>query len=462
MTSYLPGLPSFGQPPVIRRLLSYKKAQDEDDPEQKWSEKAVKSLVKKLKKTGGLQELEKAITSHGGQTTSCVTIPRSLDGRLQVSHKKGLPHVIYCRLWRWPDLQNHHELQAIDTCQFAYNLRRDDVCINPYHYMRVESPVLPPVLVPNNLQNIPAACSPPYPDEPTHSPENVTFPDNVTFHQNDHYSTSSYFPDTPSPVTPVTYSASDDCRTNGLDGSPGPSNMGSVSGVSSPFSSASVLSPTSLSPQAADAYADAQLVTYCEPACWCSVSYYEMKNRVGEVFNASKPTLTIDGYTDPSSAERFCLGLLSNIHRDPVIEQTRRHIGKGVKLTYVGGEVFAECTCDKSIFVQSQNGNMRNGWHPTTVCKIPPGCYMKIFNNQEFANLLLRSVSEGYESVYQLTQMCTIRISFVKGWGAEYRRPAITSTPCWIEIHLNGPLQWLDKVLTRMRAPSETQVHSNT
>jgi len=58
----------------------------------------------------------------------------------QVSHRKGLPHVIYCRLWRWPDLQNHHELKAIDSCQYAFSLKRDDVCINPYHYVRVETP----------------------------------------------------------------------------------------------------------------------------------------------------------------------------------------------------------------------------------------------------------------------------------------------------------------------------------
>lgn len=65
---------------------------------------------------------------------------RSLDGRLQVSHRKGLPHVIYCRLWRWPDLQSHHELRAVDLCEFAFHTKKDEVCVNPYHYQRVETP----------------------------------------------------------------------------------------------------------------------------------------------------------------------------------------------------------------------------------------------------------------------------------------------------------------------------------
>ncbi|XP_068857123.1 mothers against decapentaplegic homolog 2 isoform X5 [Aphelocoma coerulescens] len=402
-------------PPVVKRLLGWKKSAggtagagggEQNGQEEKWCEKAVKSLVKKLKKTGQLDELEKAITTQNCNT-KCVTIPstcseiwglstpntidqwdttglysfseqtRSLDGRLQVSHRKGLPHVIYCRLWRWPDLHSHHELKAIENCEYAFNLKKDEVCVNPYHYQRVETPVLPPVLVPRHTEILTEL--PPL-DDYTHSiPENTNFPAGIE-------PQSNYIPETPPPGY-----ISEDGETS-----------------------------------------DQQLNQSMDTGTPCTTPC------------CSKPCPAWP-WTLPGSPAELSPSTLSPVNHS---------LGRGVRLYYIGGEVFAECLSDSAIFVQSPNCNQRYGWHPATVCKIPPGCNLKIFNNQEFAALLAQSVNQGFEAVYQLTRMCTIRMSFVKGWGAEYRRQTVTSTPCWIELHLNGPLQWLDKVLTQMGSPS--------
>lgn len=380
--------------------------------------------------------------------------------RLQVSHRKCLPHVIYCRLWRWPDLQTHHELRAVENCEYNYYLKKDDVCINPYHYVRVEAPVLPPVLVPRSPVGLAIDTSPGSSISPVCTPlaeEFSPLSSNPPSYGSSHTTMNgcvqaSMLPETPPPVY------DDRSEASGLDNSPvgvPGSFIGSSVGspVMSPGSSLPNPQPiTSVDPNAVP-------VTYIEPPFWCQVTYFEMGNAVGEKFRAPRQVLTIDGGTDPSSEDRFCLGLLSNVNRDIVIEQTRRHIGKGIRLTYVCGEVYVENMSESSVFVQSQNCNIRQHWHPATVCKVPPGCYLNIFNNQDFADILSQTVHRGFEAVYQLTRMCTIRISFVKGWGAEYRRQSVTSTPCWIELSLNGPLQWLDKVLVQMAPPGEP-IHS--
>ena len=85
--------------PAVKKLLGWKQG----DEEEKWAEKAVDALVKKLKKSkvrllmpssqpsydfirwqGAIEALEQAL-SCPGQPSKCVTIPRSLDGRLQVN-----------------------------------------------------------------------------------------------------------------------------------------------------------------------------------------------------------------------------------------------------------------------------------------------------------------------------------------------------------------------------------------
>jgi hypothetical protein len=70
------------------------------------------------------------------------------DSRTQVS-RKTLPHVVYCRIWRFSDLQNSNELKALPCCKHGYHHHSSAakkaadesyVCINPYHYMRVDAP----------------------------------------------------------------------------------------------------------------------------------------------------------------------------------------------------------------------------------------------------------------------------------------------------------------------------------
>ncbi|VDN27235.1 unnamed protein product, partial [Gongylonema pulchrum] len=172
-------------------------------------------------------------------------------------------------------------------------------------------------------------------------------------------------------------------------------------------------------------------VPYEEGKYWATVSYFELNTRVGEQYKVSSPTIEIDGFTDPiSNPSKICLGLLSNVNRNQQIESTRRRIGKGW-LSY-----------ESAIFIQSRNCNYFHSFHPTTVCKITNGISLKIFDLAKFRQLLAESTRCcSFDAIYELTNMTIIRMSFVKGWGAEYQRQDVTSTPCWIEIHLHAPLQ---------------------
>ncbi|TEA24083.1 hypothetical protein DBR06_SOUSAS2610023, partial [Sousa chinensis] len=484
--------------PAVKRLLGWKQG----DEEEKWAEKAVDSLVKKLKKKkGAMDELERAL-SCPGQPSKCVTIPRSLDGRLQVSHRKGLPHVIYCRVWRWPDLQSHHELKPLECCEFPFGSKQKEVCINPYHYRRVETPggfpswfivrgkrgetvmrkahipgecgvlspgpFLPPVLVPRHSEYNPQlSLLAKFRSASLHSeplmPHNATYPD--SFQQ----PPCPAFPPSPGPPFPQS-----PC-TAGYPHSPG-----SPSEPESPFqhSGHRELGGTSVAVVMSCLVrflSDFRPVCYEEPQHWCSVAYYELNNRVGETFQASSRSVLIDGFTDPSNnRNRFCLGLLSNVNRNSTIENTRRHIGKGKSKydTWSRTGRFLLCSCRHAYVLaagcSSSHGRRSGGFCCSCEDGVGPGMsrhagVTEVVVREKasrfthpgrlFAQLLAQSVHHGFEVVYELTKMCTIRMSFVKGWGAEYHRQDVTSTPCWIEIHLHGPLQWLDKVLTQMGSP---------
>lgn len=120
---------------------------------------------------------------------------------------------------------------------------------------------------------------------------------------------------------------------------------------------------------------------------------------------------------------------------------------------FEGNDLYIECLSDAAIFVQSRMCNYLHNFDASNVLKLQTGQTLRLFNICDFNNLLNQAVQHGFEAAYELVKMCTTRISFVKGWGSHYQRLDVTSTPCWIELHLHGPFQLLDKVLQKMGSP---------
>ncbi|RCN50381.1 MH2 domain protein [Ancylostoma caninum] len=463
-----------------------------DDPA--WAENVVKTLAKRLKKSKYLEELARAIINED-RLTDCCAIPAEQDKKK--THKKERPHILYIKMWRFPWLRSHHELKAVDNCRYPFAKKAEMICINPYHYepIHAKAPPLPPVVVNKTAgyyQVTPSAIA----ALTNHGFGAQTFEDrapNASINVDE--MRGHYLSEESSPTSSYVGSPTSTSPTPGF---PGPSSSAAALAAradnSPPVASsqqmpqsppvigsaqaASPLSPNSylsedhdeehemmdtsddrdhpltanfLRPSGAEMVQE--LIEYCEPESWMSITYYEEGKRIGDPFNVKSHYLLVDGYPSPSSEERFCLGYFDVENRPLTVIDARRQVGRGARFYYIGGEVYCECLSDAAVFVQSPNCNQRHGWHPTTVCKIPPNCNLKIFNNAEFAAQLAESVEKGYEAVFALTRLCTIRISFVKGWGADYRRQTIDATPCWIEAHLNGPLQWIDRVLRSMGAP---------
>jgi len=207
-----------------------------------------------------------------------------------------------------------------------------------------------------------------------------------------------------------------------------------------------------------------------EPIFWCHIYYYELNGRVGEVYKSEcrpdRQEVFVDGFCAPSDNTRFCLGVIGNVNRNPVVASVRKSIGKGMRLYQEDEDIYLECLSESAIFVQSPLNASRNGDHLATVYRLQANEMSKsssicIFSRSHFDELMAHARTQGYNAVYALQTMCNVRVSFVKGWGREYRRQTITSTPCWVEVQFPRPLQSLDKMLAVLGDPND-EIHSFT
>lgn len=450
--------------PFVRRLLgaNWKQGDEEDT----WRDKAIDVLFRKLKKEPDDQytKLRDALDSRC-ESTDCVTLTKSQDGRIQVCHRKMYPHLISCRVFRWPDLQQQAELKTVHAC---YTSNRDKVCINPYHYSRVDRnpSIFPPVVTPRNQMEISnASPMPPGSPESYFSTNSSFMPSTSLTHQSpppnyqENQMDSMYYmsvqqqPFNISPhVNYQQFSPLSESKwyygTNGL-----------TSHANSPPTFESQTPPPGYQQQQTHMDTTEDNIITDSTEHWCRITYAELTQKVGEPFKSSSSKIIVDGFTNPSvHNRRFSLGVLSNINRNSSIEETRRAIRKGICLENNNNQIYVLNMSESSIFFHSKNCNVENELDQHAVVKIEPQVRKKIFDQRIFDDLVdqaIRQKDDGltFQGLFSLIEHCIIKMSFVKGWGSIYQRQDVTATPCWIEIHLLKPYALIDQYLREIKPP---------
>ncbi|XP_078141006.1 mothers against decapentaplegic homolog 6-like [Centroberyx gerrardi] len=189
---------------------------------------------------------------------------------------------------------------------------------------------------------------------------------------------------------------------------------------------------------------------------WCSVAYWEQRTRVGRLYPAHEPSLSI--FYDLPQGTGLCLGQLHanayHSRRDDTgappshgtrghggggngsgVQQIRSKIGYGIVLSREPDGVWVYNRSQHPVFVHSPTLDLPSA-RGLSVKRVMPGFSLKVFDYERSSWIVERGVKpECQEGPWDPH---SVRISFAKGWGPCYSRQFITSCPCWLEVLLNN------------------------
>ncbi|XP_053284501.1 mothers against decapentaplegic homolog 6 [Pleuronectes platessa] len=197
---------------------------------------------------------------------------------------------------------------------------------------------------------------------------------------------------------------------------------------------------------------------------WCSVAYWEQRTRVGRLYPAYEPSLSI--FYDLPQGTGLCLGQLhanayhtrrddpgshgtSGLHGHPIhwaggnssssssssVQQIRSKIGFGIVLSREPDGVWVYNRSQHPVFVHSPTLDPPSA-RGLSVKRVMPGFSLKMFDYERSNWMAEHDVKpESQEGPWDPH---SVRISFAKGWGPCYSRQFITSCPCWLEVLLNN------------------------
>lgn len=399
---------------LVKRLWKLRAAQNETKgtPEKESAEdlevkSVVQSMLKRLKESQ-LEMLLHALESKGGETTECVLLPK---GELRMGKRIVSPHVLCCQLFRWPsELHSESQMKRLPCCS---TLASDPsyVCCNPHHWSLILDPEFPPIdtgLCDDGVEDLPFQRVPKSSGGPAlHDPVSTETGLTPTHRREDSFEDETSFLMATSP---------------GLHSCCGNTGAGEGEGC---LDSDHHHHPLYHGHPCQHVHQHLHHHHH-----WCSIAYWELRQRVGRLYAVRDPTLNVFQRLPHGSG--MCLQLLQSESDLESVCKTREKIGFGISLSREGRSVWAYNRSQFPIFVNSPTLEEAN-CKTLVVWKVLPGFSIRLFDYDRLEALERTRDPELADGPYD---PYSVRVSFAKGWGPCYARQFVTSCPCWLEIFL--------------------------